>query len=265
MMGSMIRCGVAGLVAIATAAGAQTLPASPLGYAVFGLEGARIGAFSRVQGDVGTNRGQVMLRAGARIEGALAGQTLVIRRGGRATTLYCVQVQGGRKDCQRLPDPVVDNTTLPVVQVSPGNESVTLRRRARRVPLDPGRFRDVRIGNGAELLLAGGAYSFRSLAVGARGRLVCVTPCQVAVRTSVTIGRRGRIELLGGTGGDGSLQVQGGGGRDAFTAAPGARITAAVYAPTADVLVGARARVTGPIVGRSVTIGARSRLARGDG
>lgn len=264
-MGSMLRGGVVGLLLLAAPVGAQTLPTSPLGWAIFGLEGVRIGAFSRVQGDVGTNAGDVTVRAGTRIEGALAGETLVLRRGTRATALYCVQVQGGRKDCQRLPDPVVDNTTLPVVQVSPGNESVTLRRRARRVPLDAGRYRDVRVGSGAELMLAGGAYSFRSLDLDPRARLVCVTACQVSVRTSVSIGRRGRVELLAGDGGDGSLQVQGGGRRDAFSAGAGARITAAVYAPTADVVVGSHTRLTGSLVGRSVTVGAHGRLARGDG
>jgi hypothetical protein len=265
MMGSMIRWSVAVTIGLATAAGAQVLPTTPLGYALFGLEGVRIGGFSRIQGDVGTNEGLAMVRAGGRIDGDLAGDTLVIRSGGRAASYFCIQVQGGgRKNCQRLPDPLVDGTTLPVVQVSPGNESITLRRRARRVPLDAGRYRDIRIGTGAELLLAGGAYSFRSIEVGVRARLVCTAPCQVAVRSTVSIGRRGRITLLAGDGGDGSLQVQGG-RRDAFTAAGGVTVAALVYAPTADVVFGPRARVTGSLVGRTVAVGARSRVARGDG
>src|SRR6185369_1432128 len=100
MMGSVVRGGVTvvlGLAMLATTAGAQTLPTTPLGYAVFALEGVRIGALARVQGAVGTNAGEVMVRAGARIDGPIAGATLVIRRGAGASAFFCVQVQGGRK------------------------------------------------------------------------------------------------------------------------------------------------------------------------
>lgn len=254
-----------GLAGPAATAAGQTLPRTPLAYTVFGLEGVRLGSHTRIQGDVGTNEGDITLRYGVRVQGGVGGHTLLLRRGSRTGAIFCVQVRGGRKDCQRLPDPVVDGTNIPVVQVTPGSESVTLPPHARRVPLEPGRWRDLRIGARSQLLLAGGVYSVRSITIARGGRLSCLAPCRIDVRRTVSAGRRARIELVAGVEGDGTLSVQGGGGRGAFVAGPQARITGAIYAPTGSVLVGARARVTGSLVGRTVGVGPRSRLARSDG
>ncbi|HEV7735008.1 MAG TPA: hypothetical protein VGR62_22755 [Candidatus Binatia bacterium] len=255
-----------GIGGLARVAGAQTLPTTPLAFAVFGLEGVHLGTRTTVQGDVGTNAGDVTLRRRASVEGSVGGEDIILRRGSRVSTaLFCVQVQGGTKDCQRLPDPIVESVNLPVVQVSPGSENVTLRPRARRVPLEAGRWRDIRLSPHAELMLAGGVYSFRSLFVGRGSKLVCLAPCQIDVRGDVALGRRAQLELLAGAGGDGSISVQGAGTDGAFVAGRGAQITAAVYAPTGPVLIGPRARVVGSLVGRSVDVGPRSRLARSDG
>ncbi len=258
----VLMLGLGGLVRVA---GAQTLPATPLAFAAFGLEGVHLGARTQVQGDVGTNAGDVTLRHGVHVDGSVGGEDIILRRGSRTGAIFCVQVQGGTGNCQRLPDPVVASANLPVVQVSPGSEDVTLRPRARRVPLEAGRWRDIRLSPHAELMLEGGVYSVRSLVVGRDSTLVCLAPCQIDVRGDVTLGRRAQLTLLAGTGGDGSISVQGAGTQGAFVAGRGARITAAVYAPTGPVLIGPRARVVGSLVGRSIDIGPRSRLARTDG
>lgn len=249
---------------VATAALAQEAPpADPSGWAVLGRDAVSLGPRVRVSGPAGVTGGELRLRRGARVSGAAAAESVRLAGGARVGGLFCILVVGGSASCSPPPDPLVDEALLPVVQATPGGEDITVPRRARRLELVPGRYRDIAVGAGSELRLAAGAFDVRSVKLGAGARLLCLGACEIDVRRGFTLGARGRIEAAPGAVAPIAVRVQGD-ANGLVRLGARSRITAAVYAPTTEVRLGARSRLTGHVVGETVLAAGRVRLTHPD-
>jgi len=250
----------AAVVVLAGAArvAAQSAP-GPGAYAVLGLDGVTLAARVHVSGgDVGANRGSVAVGAGARIDGTIAGDTIRIGRGARASDLLCRLVIGPlRYTCSGLSGAVVDLATLPLVQVAAGTADVRVPARARGAPLTPASYGDARVARQGELLLAGGTYAFRAITLGPGARLLCTGSCRVEVQTAVVLGARAR---LGAAAPLDAHAVRVDIERKGLSAASRAAIDASIYTPQGRVQLGERGRYTGGFLGRSVNVGARARV-----
>jgi hypothetical protein len=258
---AVVVAACAGMIA---GTGGATQEHAPGAYAVLGLEDASLGARVRVSaGDVGANRGTVTLGARARVAGAVAADTIRLRRGAHAGDLFCRLLEGAfAVPCATLGVPVVDVTTLSLVQVVAGASEVRVPARATTAPLEAGAYGAVRVGPHGRLLLAGGGYALRSIAIAPRGRLLCATPCRLAVRERVVLGTRARLGVA--TGLDARalrVDVEGGGPGAAVVTRAGVTVTGTLYAPGDDVVLGAAGRYEGAFVGRRVTVGPRARVS----
>ncbi len=248
------------LTSVGTARAQFAPPDTPAGYTVLGLDGVTLGARTRIVGHVGVNRGPATLRPNGRVFGMLAADIVTLRGNARADAIFCVLVQGGQDECLRMPDPLVQPASISIVQVAPGTEDVKIPRKARRFPLEAGRYGAVSVASGSLLELVSGSYSFRELNLARRARVVCQSACRIAVRGRVIMGGGARLELFGGLPGDGVLSIQADGIDLGLSAAGHATIAAVVYAPTADIRVGPSARIVGSLIGQSVSLGAGSRI-----
>lgn len=241
----------------------QTPPASPSGWAVLGRDGVTLGPRTRITGPAGVTGGELRLRRRARVSGAAAGESIRLARGAQVGGLYCVLVVGGSGACSPPPDQLVDEALLPVVQATPGGQDIDVPRRARRLEVEPGRYRDVEVGAGSELRLAAGTFDFRSMKLGRGASLLCLGPCEIDVRRGFQLGARGEIAPAPGATAPITLRVQGDNAGDVRLGAR-ARVTADVYAPNAEVRIGARSRLTGRVVGEVVHTAGRVRLTHPD-
>jgi hypothetical protein len=238
---------------VATAAQA---PPAPAAYAILGLDDVTLGPGVRVeQGDVGANRGEVTIGAGARVAGSVAADTIRVRAGARVADLFCRLVIGPERfGCGALASPVVDVASLPLVQVVAGAAEVRVPAHARTAPLAAGAYAAVRVGTGGRLLLAGGDYAVRSIALGRGARLLCAGACRIAVEGRLVL--RGHAVLAPAAPLDAHavrIDLERG-GAGAVVAGPGATIAGSIYAPSGDVVLGAGGRYTGGFVGRSVAV-----------
>jgi hypothetical protein len=253
-----VGCWVVATVLGAGVAAAQTLPTSPTGWAVFGLDAVTIGARSRVSGDVGVNQGSATLKR-TRVRGAVVAADVGVRRA-TADTLFCVTVTNSDVPCQTLPSPVVPpgSVTLVTLPDLSGKEDVSVPRHAQHAPLDPGQYGDAVVGPASQLVLTGGDYAFQSIKLASRAKLLCQADCTVSVRDGVTLGQATR---LGATGSAAVvLRVQADAKGSGVRIASRAQVSGVVYAPTAAVRVGQAARVSGSLVGQTVTVASRARL-----
>jgi hypothetical protein len=243
-------------------AAAGALPASPFEFAVFGLEGVELGQRVRVTGgDVGANVGRVELGRAARVPGTIAGDTIRLAPNVRTGGLRCVVLERTNgKSCGAVILPLVDGTTLPIVQVISGAEDVRLPARSERNALPAGKYRRIRIGTKSRLTLAGGAYGLRALVLNKGAQLVCETPCTIDVEDGVTVGRDARLSAaapLDAT----AVRVNvdfAGRSRAAFKALARSTVDATVYAPDGIIRLGTNGRFTGAFVGRAVEIRQRA-------
>jgi hypothetical protein len=231
------------------------------GYAVLGLEEVTLRAAAEVElGDVGANRGTVTLGARVLVTGAVAADTVRARQGARAGTIYCRLLEGpARLGCDTLDLPLVDVATLPLVQVLPGAAEVRVPPRAGTSPLPSGAYGAVRVGAGGRLLLAGGAYAVRSITVDARGRVLCAGPCRVSVEERVLLRAGARLGAAAPLDARAvRVDVESGGAAPAFVARERTAVSATVYAPAGDIVLGTGGRYAGAFVGRAVRVGAHA-------
>jgi hypothetical protein len=152
-------------------------------------------------------------------------------------------------------DPLVDPTLLQPVPVVPGSADLVLPAGTGTAPVPPGSFRAVRVGRGALLQLAGGAYSAQSLHVGARGRIVCVDAGVIGVVDAVRLKRRAGLGAAVATRANTVRVDVAAIGGTAFVARPGANVAATVFAPGTAVILGPRGSYRGAFVGAAVTVG----------
>jgi hypothetical protein len=247
---------------------AQTAPPGLPQYVLLGLEGVTVRAGARVTaGAVGTLNGFVRLGRSARVTNAVAGPMVRLGRATRTGRLFCHFVTGPPLPpvCNAFTDPLVDPALLPPVTVEPGEADLGVPPRTGTSPVPAGSFRDVRIGAGGVLQLAGGSYSMRSLRIAPRARLVCNSACRIGVRELVRL-RRGaelgaavrasantvRIDIA-------ATELS----RPAFVARARATLSATVFAPDGDVVLGPRGDYRGAVIGRTIRVGPGATL-RGD-
>jgi hypothetical protein len=241
---------------------ANAQPTRLADYAVFGLEDVTLGRGVRVEGGVGANRGTLRLGAGARVEAAVAADTIRIGSRARAESLFCRLLVGRvRVSCESLSLPLVDTRALRIVQVVPGGAEVRVPARASAAPLVAGAYGEVRVGRRGRLLLAGGRYELQSIALARRSRLQCAAPCEVAVLERVMVGKEARLGAAAPLDARAvRIDVEADGERNGFVARPRASIAANVYAPESTIVLGAGGRHDGAFVGRSVRIGAAAEV-----
>jgi cytoskeletal protein CcmA (bactofilin family) len=236
-------------------------PSDVLAYAAFGIQSVTLGAKSRVDGDVGGLFDSVSLGQGARVTGATAAPAIQLKNRVHVSGGYFCQTLTGSTDaCNALPNPLVGGPSI--VLPSPGNLDVSAPKHAKAAePLPPGAYRALTAGTASAVLLAGGAYQFESMAIGARAKVLCAAACDVTVRTTVTMkqgSRLGAADTVPTT--DAIVRIAGQGTTTAFSAKSRTTIGASVYAPSAAVTLGAGVHVDGSLVGDSVKIGPRARL-----
>ena len=249
---------VVGLVA---RAGAEP-PTEALAYAVLGVARTTVGAKARVQGDVGCMSNELALGPGTRIGGSAAAPSITTGRGTRAAGGYfCSLLDESPDGCMALPNPLVATPTIVVVG-PPSNSDVSAAKRTKSTtPLAPGAYGTLTVGTAAEMALAGGSYQFESISLGARARLLCRAACDVTVRGRVELGQAARLGAADGVVPEAVvLRIAGQGETTAFAAKSRASVRGSVYAPSAGVTLGQTVKVTGALVGDTVTVGARARL-----
>jgi len=244
------------------ATGAAEPPGDVLAYGVFAIQDARIGSRARVQGDAGCLLGELSLGQSARLTGAAAAPSVRLRRHARAAGgFFCSSIDGGNATCGTLPNPLV--ATPAIVPVGPpSNVDVSVDRGGKATtPLAAGVYGTLTAGTAAEVTLSGGAYQFEAIDVGARARLVCLAACDVTVRGQVRLGQAARLGAAESIAVSGVVfRIAGTDERTAFDARSRAQIRGTVYAPSADVKLGAATRHSGALVGNTVTVGPRARL-----
>jgi hypothetical protein len=263
--------GVATVLAVgfgAPASRAQT--ATPPGlaeYAVLGLAGVRIGRESRVvSGAVGTVAGTVRLGPKSRVSSVVAAPTVRLALAAHTGTLFCHLVSGPPTlpTCDAFSDPLVDPALLAPVPITPGSADLRIPAHTGTAPTPPGSFRDVRVGAGGVLQLYGGSYTARSLRIGPGARVLCVSDCRIQVEGRIRLGRGAELGSSTSTRADTArVDVAWSGPGAAFLARPRANLSATVFAPAGDVIVGRLGSYRGALVGHTVAIG-ESVTIRGD-
>ena len=236
-------------------------------YAVLGVSGVIVRAESRIlSGAVGSIDGTLRIGREARVSNVAAAPTVRVGVASRTGTLFCHLVSGPPPlpSCSAFVDPLIDPLLLTPVTAVPGTSDLVLPPHTGTAPVPAGSFRDVRVGAGAVLQLAGGDYVARSLRVGRLARLVCATGCRIAVLEAVSVGRGA---TLGATSPQRAssvrLDIAASDGVPAFVARRRAKVSATIYAPTGDVVLAPLGSHRGAFIGRTVNVG-RSTTVRGD-
>ncbi len=253
----------------AGAARAQTLPPPPAlsDYAVLGLGNVTVRRQSRVlSGAVGAVGGTVRLGREARVSNVLAGPTVLLGPSTRTGTLFC-HIVGGPPTlpvCNAFTDPLVDPALLMPVPVEPGTDDLRLPPHRGTAPVLAGSFADIRVGQGSVLQLYGGTYTARSLRLGPKARVVCTTDCRIGVLEKVRL--RAGAELGASVpirANTVRIDVAWAGPLPAFVARPGSNVSATIFAPAGDIVLGPLGSYRGAFIGRNVLIGPQATV-RGD-
>jgi hypothetical protein len=251
----VVVVGVAGVRGRAQGAG---VPASPFGFAVFGLDDVQVRDGARpIDGPVGSNNATATIGTNVRVTGAIVGRTIRLRRRAMPSELYCLLLQSDRSGlaCQAVGLPVFDGSLLPGVQVNPGRMGISIPKNGTTAPIPAGDYGRVKIRSGGVLRLAGGSYSFRSINVGPRAQLLCLSPCEIGVADSVTTQKRA---TLGGSGTPAEgvrLRIARRGNRTVFSGGKRSTVAAIVYAPGGRIQLRDGGNFVGSFVGKTVSVG----------
>jgi hypothetical protein len=236
-------------------------------YAVLGIAGVTVRAESRVTfGAVGSIEGTLRIGREARVSNVAAAPTVRVGAASHTGTVFCHLVSGPPPlpSCTAFIDPLVDPTLLTPVTVVPGASDLRLPAHTGTEPIPAGSFRNVRVGAGSVLQLAGGAYAARSLRVGHRAQVVCATDCRIGVLGSVRVGRAATLGAASPARANSvRLDIASSDGLPAFVARRRARVSATIFAPAGDVLLAAHGAHRGAFVGRTVVVGPGTTV-RGD-
>jgi hypothetical protein len=253
----MVAC-VLGWVATAAA----EPPTDVLAYGVFAIQDVRIGSRARVQGDVGCMFGGLSLGQSTRVSGAAAAPLIRLRRHARAAGgVFCSSLDAGSATCETLPNPLVAPPALVFLGPSSSNNVSVDKRAKATTPLAAGAYGTLTLGAAAEVTLSGGTYQFESVDAGARARIVCLAACDLTVRAHVKLGQAARLGAAEGIAASAAMvRIAGTGARTAFDAKSRVQIRATIYAPSAEVKLGAAAKQTGALVGSTVSVGPRARV-----
>jgi hypothetical protein len=263
---------VAGTVVLAAtlAATARAQVPSPPAlaeYAVLGVEDVTIRRNARVPtGAVGSVEGMVRLGRGARVGNAVAGPLVRLKSNARTGRLFCHLVSGPPvlPSCNAFVDPLVDPALLAPVPIVPGTEDLRIAAHTGTAPIPPGSFRDVRVGAGSVLQLAGGDYTAQSLRIGRRGRITCASACRIGVLGPVRLRSGARLGAASAQQADSArVDISGDAPAPVFLAEPRANVAATIFAPDGDIVLGRLGAYRGAFVGRTVTI-APDATVRGD-
>ena len=250
---------VAALLAGAPAGAQPTMPPGLPGYAVLGVEAVSIRHDTRVaSGAVGAIGGTVTLGGGVRVAGVVAAPIVRTGRGTRVGRLFCDLVSGPPvlPSCRAFTSPLLDPAVLSPVVATSGTDDLRIPRRTGTAPIAAASYRDISVGRGGLLQLAGGSYSARSVTIGRAGRLVCVAACRPAVVGDVLLRRGAEIGADSPQrAGTARIDVAGSGAVPGFTTRFRTRVSATIYAPDAAIILGPSGTYRGAFVGRSVTIG----------
>jgi hypothetical protein len=246
---------------------AQTamVPALPQ-YAVLGLTGVAVHRGSRVlAGAVGAVQGTVVVDGAARVTNVVAGPRIRLGRAADTGTLFCHLVSGPPTlpSCNAFTDPLVDPALLVPVAVLPGTTDFRLPPHTGTAPMPAGSFRNVRIGTGSVLQLAGGAYAMRSLRIGRDARLVCASDCRIGVLGAVRLGRGAEFGSASPARASTVRVDLAATGPSAFVARRRANVSATIFVPAGDVVLGPLGAYRGAFIGRFVAVGP-SATVRGD-
>jgi len=274
----MSRLRIAAVVVL----GLATLAAGPaLGqplfadYAILGQQRTALRAGVRVgSGAVGTVTGTLVLGNQVQVNGTVAADIVRLGPGASASRFFCrfvILSRGGGvvggpvvgggtlPACRAFTLPLVDPTLLAPVAVVPGTTDLRVPALFGSAPMPAATYRDVVVGRGALLQLAGGSYAARSIRVAPTGRLVCVDSCRIGVLERVVLGPR--AELGAGTplrANQVRVDVAASSGQRAFRAGARAATAATIFAPSGTVVLGARGTYRGAFVGRTVTVGPKA-------
>lgn len=259
----MRSAAVAALLAVGLAPGmlrAQTpMPPGLSEYAVLGLSGVRIRRGSRVlSGAVGSVGGEVRLGREVRVANVVAGPTVHLGLASRTGTLFCHFVSGPPTLplCNAFTDPLVAPALLVPVAPVPGTTDLRLPPHTGTAPVPAGSFGDVRVGAGSVLQLSGGAYAVRSLRIGRQGRVVCTSDCRIGVLGPVRLRRGAELGAASPQRArTARVDIAATGPLPAFVARARAGVSATIFAPAGDVVLGALGSYRGAFIGRMVAVG----------
>jgi len=245
---------------VAGVARAQTRPVPELAdYAVLGVGDVTIRAESRVaSGAVGSVGGTVRLGRQARVANVVAAPTGRLGPKAHGGTVFCHFVNGPPTlpTCNAFVDPLVDPALLAPVAVAPGASDLRLPPHTGTAPVPAGSFRDVTVGRGSVLQLYGGTYAMASLHVRRHGRVVCATECRIGVLGTVAVGPEAALGALAPLRSNlVRIDVAGTGPLPVFVARARADVSATVFAPAGDVIIGPLGSYRGAVVGRTVVVG----------
>ena len=243
-----------------------TIPPALSDYAVIGLERVVIRGGTRVlSGAVGAIGDTVRVGREARVTNVVAGPTVRLGTDAHTGTLFCHLVSGPPPlpSCGVFTDPLLDPSLLAPVPVTPGTTDLRLPPRTGTAPIPPGSFADVRVGAGSTLQLYGGAYAMRSLRIGRKARVTCASDCRISVLDPVIVRRGAVLGAASPVRADTVRLDVAASGMLAFVARPRANVSATVFAPAGDVVLGSFGAYRGAFVGRTVVIGP-SATVRGD-
>ena len=237
-------------------------PSDVLAYAVFAIQSASIGSHGRIQGDAGCLFDRLAIGQSTRVTGLAAAPSIALRRGGRASGGYfCGTIEGTSDACQALPNPLIDAPAVVLVGPASNNDVSAAKRTKATTPLPAGAYGTLTAATAAELTLAGGMYQFESIDLGARAEVVCLAACTVIVRGKVTMGQASRLGAGAGVAATNVVvQIAAQGASRALDAKSRVQVHATIYAPSAEVKIGSAAKVTGALVGSTVSVGPRARL-----
>jgi hypothetical protein len=269
------------LLALASVAGAQSQSQPDLrGFAILGFDQVRLGPNVRVpRGAVGATNGNVRLAVSARVQGAVVAPSVRVARGVRVGRLFCGTVSGGpfgrgvvggptvggapaSSGCLQLTTPVVDPALLASVPVAPGTGDLKIPARTASAPVAPGSYGAIVVRQGALLELAGGAYQVRSIRLAGAARMVCLDECRIGVAETVRLAASAQLGAAKGMvdAREVRLDVAGSPVAPAFRTGPNAIVAGTVFSPAGSVVLGPGTQFRGAVIGRTVLVGARSRV-----
>jgi hypothetical protein len=266
------------IVPVLAARAPRPIPAPLLStYAVLGIDGASLRKDVRVDGAAGVVSGTLTLARGVRLSGAAAADTVRVAASSRANRFFCRLVIAGfgtgggvggpvvggvsLPACFPFTAPLVDPVLLPAVTVVPGSADIHVPSHTGTSPTPGGNYGDVTVGKGSLLQLAGGAYTMRSIHIARSGRVVCTGECRIGVSGDVTLKRHAQLGVASSLRADKArIDIAASAGGAAFTARPFAIVAATIYAPGGDVVLAAGGNYRGAYIGKTVTVGPRSRI-----